>query len=592
MRMPCDQQQVGRIEAQRKAAREGSPCARMNSDAGRGQRETDRLERVGATPAPRASMATIDDRNGGIERSEASRRRADEPDVDEARLRRETDTARSARSRGNRVRSARGHRRARSRHANGSEAERARPSSAGTRERRPAASRRADRARRQRCSPHKSVVRTRAAYATPRGEGRSWRNGRYAYQVQAPIPSNTIIVALVDTLRVSEGQWSSAHLRHFVRRRRDAELRRAPPRLRDLATAAVASDPGGSSWNSARALFARRTRGVRLHRRRPRRCCPRARRLLREADALVDGARHLAEAAIGSIADRLHQHGVVQRAAARHCPRFHRRRPGIRLRCSEATSDTQQGALVARQRARRRPAWCRRSFDAGRALRAADAREPLVAALPARRRWPRRAVARLARGGAVHPVPAPGRGRGSTISSSASAATRDSPPRIEQEAIQMPTIVSLVAAGMGVALVPASLRHMRRTGVVYRALAEASPLMEVGLAWRDGEEDPAGRAFIDHARSAVQIFRSRSCEICPHRCSSIRNSTRSRSASARSIGGMELGPFAIRWYGLDVPAGRSSSLIVLGRKRARQNHADRAGIRATSTTCCSTACSA
>ena len=48
-------------------------------------------------------------------------------------------------------------------------------------------------------------------------------------------------------------------------------------------------------------------------------------------------------------------------------------------------------------------------------------------------------------------------------------------PRIEQEAIQMQTIVSLVAAGMGVALVPASLRHMRRTGVVYRAVGRNEP---------------------------------------------------------------------------------------------------------------------
>ena len=43
-------------------------------------------------------------------------------------------------------------------------------------------------------------------------------------------------------------------------------------------------------------------------------------------------------------------------------------------------------------------------------------------------------------------------------------------------------------AGYRVALVPASLRHMRRTGVVYRPLAETSPLMEVGLAWREGDE--------------------------------------------------------------------------------------------------------
>jgi DNA-binding transcriptional LysR family regulator len=46
---------------------------------------------------------------------------------------------------------------------------------------------------------------------------------------------------------------------------------------------------------------------------------------------------------------------------------------------------------------------------------------------------------------------------------------------------------------------------MRRTGVVYRALAEAGPLMEVGLAWREDEEDPAVAAFVEHARAAYKI---------------------------------------------------------------------------------------
>jgi DNA-binding transcriptional LysR family regulator len=77
-------------------------------------------------------------------------------------------------------------------------------------------------------------------------------------------------------------------------------------------------------------------------------------------------------------------------------------------------------------------------------------------------------------------------------------------PRVAQEAVQTPTIVSLVAAGMGVALVPASLRHMRRTGVVYRAMAERSPLMEVGLAWRESDEEPAVTALVAHARAAFR----------------------------------------------------------------------------------------
>jgi DNA-binding transcriptional LysR family regulator len=131
-------------------------------------------------------------------------------------------------------------------------------------------------------------------------------------------------------------------------------------------------------------------------------------------------------------------------------------------------------------------------------------REPLVAALPARRRWPSRVPLRsLAR----EPFVLFPRKAGIGLYDLIVGLCRDAgfTPRIEQEAIQMPTIVSLVAAGIGVALVPASLRHMHRTGVVYRALTEAGPLMEVGLAWRENEEDPAVAAFVEHARAAYKI---------------------------------------------------------------------------------------
>jgi DNA-binding transcriptional LysR family regulator len=74
-------------------------------------------------------------------------------------------------------------------------------------------------------------------------------------------------------------------------------------------------------------------------------------------------------------------------------------------------------------------------------------------------------------------------------------------PRIGQEAIQMQTIVSLVSAGMGIALVPLSLCHLRRTGVVYRALKGAEPAVETGLVWRTDEVSPVLAGFIDVVRA-------------------------------------------------------------------------------------------
>jgi DNA-binding transcriptional LysR family regulator len=74
-------------------------------------------------------------------------------------------------------------------------------------------------------------------------------------------------------------------------------------------------------------------------------------------------------------------------------------------------------------------------------------------------------------------------------------------PRVGQEAIQMQTIVSLVSAGMGVALVPQSLRNLRRTGVVYRPLSESVPAIETGLVWRTAEVSPVLAGFIDIVRA-------------------------------------------------------------------------------------------
>jgi len=74
-------------------------------------------------------------------------------------------------------------------------------------------------------------------------------------------------------------------------------------------------------------------------------------------------------------------------------------------------------------------------------------------------------------------------------------------PRVGQEAIQMQTIVSLVSAGMGVALVPQSLRNLRRTGVVYRPLAESVPAIETGLVWRTAEVSPVLAGFIEIVRA-------------------------------------------------------------------------------------------
>ncbi len=68
-------------------------------------------------------------------------------------------------------------------------------------------------------------------------------------------------------------------------------------------------------------------------------------------------------------------------------------------------------------------------------------------------------------------------------------------PDIEQEALQMETIVSLVAGGMGVAMVTELIATPSRAGVVFRPLAGPGTPVEYELAIAYGRGSPALEAF-------------------------------------------------------------------------------------------------
>ncbi len=78
-------------------------------------------------------------------------------------------------------------------------------------------------------------------------------------------------------------------------------------------------------------------------------------------------------------------------------------------------------------------------------------------------------------------------------------------PNIGQEAPRMLATLSLVAAGLGVTLVPASMRRLRVHGVVYRGIdAEAGLVAPLNLAYRRSETSPAARRFTALARTRLQ----------------------------------------------------------------------------------------
>ncbi|VWB58878.1 LysR family transcriptional regulator [Burkholderia pseudomultivorans] len=231
---------------------------------------------------------------------------------------------------------------------------------------------------------------------------------------------------------------------------------------------------------------------------------PDVRRLLASAEALPPLARRLARGEAGSLALAFvstADYGLLPSLLRAFGTRY----PQVRLQLAEATSDVQIDELAAGR------------IDAGLVIppvpprHAAElsylpvVREPLVVAMPAALSdAPEHEPVQLAEIAALPLVIFPRRlapGFYDIITGCYGAAGET--PRIGQEAIQMQTIVSLVSAGMGVALVPQSLRNLRRTGVAYRPLAGDAPVVETGLVWRTGDVSPVLAGFIDVVRQCA-----------------------------------------------------------------------------------------
>lgn len=70
------------------------------------------------------------------------------------------------------------------------------------------------------------------------------------------------------------------------------------------------------------------------------------------------------------------------------------------------------------------------------------------------------------------------------------------------EVAEMQTIISLVAGGFGVSLVPASVGSVDRSGVTFRPIAGPTPTIELSAAWRSGAGSPVRDAFLALARAA------------------------------------------------------------------------------------------
>lgn len=90
-----------------------------------------------------------------------------------------------------------------------------------------------------------------------------------------------------------------------------------------------------------------------------------------------------------------------------------------------------------------------------------------------------------------------GRGPGLAAQVNGYLAHRGVSAAVLQEADDLQTVLALVAAGVGAAIVPESARNIASSRVRMQSLEGAAAAWEVGVVWRADNETPVVRAFLD-----------------------------------------------------------------------------------------------
>lgn len=182
---------------------------------------------------------------------------------------------------------------------------------------------------------------------------------------------------------------------------------------------------------------------------------------------------------------------------------FNRGRPKVEIRCFEMNTVEQQLALEARQI---QVGFNRTPLDDPTLHVETLSKEHFALALPSHHPRAKQEKLRL-RNFANEGFIMFGRGQGTAIYDGiiASCQRAGFSPRQTQEASGIQTVLALVAAGLGVALVPASLQNLKRPGVIYRELPPADTQeVELALVWRRDDRSAAVAAFVEIARAVAR----------------------------------------------------------------------------------------
>ena len=132
--------------------------------------------------------------------------------------------------------------------------------------------------------------------------------------------------------------------------------------------------------------------------------------------------------------------------------------------------------------------------------------EPLVAVLPSSHRCAEGDAVRLAALASDDFVMKPP-GLGPVLYGAVVGACRDAgfEPRMGQEAPQLATVISFVAADLGVSLVPSSMQQSRADGVDYRPSSDVQAHVTLSLVWRRYEKSLVVRHFVSLTREISSL---------------------------------------------------------------------------------------
>jgi hypothetical protein len=59
---------------------------------------------------------------------------------------------------------------------------------------------------------------------------------------------------------------------------------------------------------------------------------------------------------------------------------------------------------------------------------------------------------------------------------------------------------------MGISLRPESIQKLQRKGVVYKKLKEATPKVEIHLAWKESNQLPSLVRFLEFTRKSLKTY--------------------------------------------------------------------------------------